>query len=417
VIAKYYAGAFINGSIYFEGEPLDVQVVVQKNISHHSMEIPIDHDKTSSVNGNFSVIAPAGNITIQIRRYPELEAGAFVMKNVTFNGLGNFAPITDEEASRKGDFYQRLINVTIDPAKLEGYVYDNIDNYDAYNLSIDTPLPDIEISILGIETFDPDTGQPQQYDYSNYETINTDDNGFYSVEGLKPGYYRIIATMDDFIIEYKLLPLQSGNSSNNISKLKPGSIEGTIYFDENNDGKYNDGEEISNIDVKLKYTKLNGEVKDVDSLITDTDGKYSFISIVPGRYIINATRYPIYETETTVTVSENVTTSYNLSMTYAPVIVSGYTIYNSTGFIAENVSIGFEIDTSVENNTAKPQTIKSNEEGYYQSKIYPGSYNVTVTHLVNESGNDVFYIFEGQITIQVGEVTKTYDIILDKQNI
>ena len=417
VIAKYYAGAFINGSVYFNGEPLNAQAVVQKNISHYGIEIPIDHDETVTVNGNFSVIAPEGNITIQIRRYPELDAGAFIMKNVTFNGVDNLAPITDEEACRKGENFQRFINVTIDPANLEGYVYDNFDNYDAYNLSIDAPLPDTEITIFGIETFDPNTGQPQQYDYSNYNTTTTDNNGFYSVEGLKPGYYRIIATINDFVIEDTLLPLQTGNNSNNISKPKPGDVDGTIYYDDNINGKYDEGEEVTDIEVALKYTKLNGETKVVDSLITESNGKYSFTSLIPGNYIINATKYPVYETETTITVNENISTSYNLSLTYAPVTVSGYTKYNSTGSIVENVSIGFEIDLSVENNTAKSQTIQSDEGGYYEFKLYPGSYNVTVTHIVNESGTDVLYNFEGQITTKIGEVTKTYDILLDKEEI
>jgi asparagine N-glycosylation enzyme membrane subunit Stt3 len=417
VIAKYYAGAFINGSVYYNGEPLNVQVVVQKNISHYGVEIPIDHDKTSTVNGTFSAIAPEGNITIQIRRYPELDAGAFALKNITFNGVGDLAPITDEEASRKGENYERFINVTIDPANLEGFVYDNLDNYTAYNASIDTPLPDIEIVVLGIETFDPDTGQPQQYDYSNYNVTTTDNKGFYSIQGLKPGYYRLLATIDDFLIEDAIIPLGSGNNSNNISKPKSGNVEGTIYYDGNDNGKYDEGEEVSNVNVSLRYTKLNGEIKIVDSLVTDTTGKYSFISLVPGNYIINATKYPVYETEDTITVSENVTEFYNLSLAYAYVTVSGYTRYNDTGSTIENVTIGFEMDGSVVNNTAEPKSVTSDNEGYFKSKLYPGSYNVTVTHMVNESGIDVLYVYEGQITIQVGEISKSYEILLDKEEL
>jgi hypothetical protein len=414
VIAKYYAGALINGSVYYNGELLNAQVVVQKNISHYGVEIPIDHDKTSTVNGTFSLIAPEGNITIQIRRYPELDAGAFALKNITFNGVGDLAPITDEEAGRRGENYERFVNVTIDPASLEGFAYDNLDNHTSYNASIDTPLPDIEVVVLGIETFDPDTGQPQQYDYSNYNVTTTDNKGFYSVQGLKPGYYRVIATIDDFLIDDAIIALVSGNNSNNISKPKSGDVEGTIYYDDNDNGKYDEGEEVSNVDVSLRYPKLNGEIKVVDSLVTDTTGKYSFISLVPGNYIINATKYPVYETEATITISENVSEFYNLSLAYAYVTVSGYTRYNDTGSTVDNVTIGFETDGSVVNNTAEPKAIASDKEGYFKSKLYPGSYNVTVTHMVNESGIDVLYVFERQITIQVGEVSKSYEILLDK---
>jgi hypothetical protein len=166
--------------------------------------------------------------------------------------------------------------------------------------------------------------------------------------------------------------------------------------------------------VSLRYPKLNGEIKVVDSLVTDTTGKYSFISLVPGNYIINATKYPVYETEATITISENVSEFYNLSLAYAYVTVSGYTRYNDTGSTVDNVTIGFETDGSVVNNTAEPKAIASDKEGYFKSKLYPGSYNVTVTHMVNESGIDVLYVFERQITIQVGEVSKSYEILLDK---
>ena len=64
-------------------------------------------------------------------------------------------------------------------------------------------------------------------------------------------------------------------------------------------------------------------------------------------------------------------------------------------------------------NNPSPQKVPD-KEGYFKSKLYPGSYNVTVTHMVNESGIDVLYVFERQITIQVGEVSKSYEILLDK---
>ena len=117
VIAKYYAGAFINGSVSFNGEPVDVQVVVQKNITQYGTEIPVDHDQNITTNGTFSVIAPAGNITLQIRRNVELGQNAFVLKNVTFNQFdkSEYAIISDNEAMRMTDNYSRYVDISIDP--------------------------------------------------------------------------------------------------------------------------------------------------------------------------------------------------------------------------------------------------------------------------------------------------------------
>jgi len=125
VIAKYYAGAFINGSVSFNGEPVDVQVVVQKNITQYGTEIPVDHDQNITTNGTFSVIAPAGNITLQIRRNVELGQNAFVLKNVTFNQFeknvtfnqfdkSEYAIISDNEAMRMTDNYSRYVDISID---------------------------------------------------------------------------------------------------------------------------------------------------------------------------------------------------------------------------------------------------------------------------------------------------------------
>jgi len=417
VIAKYYAGAFVNGSISFMGETLDAQVVVQKNITHYGTEIPLDHDKNITSNGNFSVIVPAGNITLQVRRYPELGQSAFVLKNVTFDSSTNpeLAYISDDEAMRRGGDYNRLVNISIDPANIEGYVYSNKDTNNVYNESVDEPLSGATVVLFGIDAMDPSTGQPLQYDYSMYKELTADEEGYYNASSLMPGYYRITTSdPDGFLIDDKLIMLYSGNTSQNISKPKPGAIEGKIYFDENGNSQYDVGEEMADVDVNLQYTKLSTGLEVIDSLVTDETGRYSFSSLVPGQYTINATKLPDYELEIEATIPENETEVLNISIEYAKVYLSGSTKDKNTGITVSNISIEFLSDYSVSNNTAQSTTVKSDETGSYSAVLMPGSYNVTVNQVVNENGTNVTYVYSVQLEIQIGEGTKTFDIMMAK---
>jgi len=418
VIAKYYAGAFVNGSISFMGETLDAQVVVQKNITHYGTEIPLDHDKNDTTNGNFSVIVPEGDITLQVRRYPELGQGAFALKNVTFDSTTDpeLAHITDDEAMRRGGDYNRLVNISIDPANIEGYVYFNNDTNDVYNESVDETLSGATVVLFGIDEMDPSNGQPVMYDYSMYKELTADEEGHYNASSLMPGYYRITTSdPDGFLIDDTLIMLYSGNTSHNISKPKPGAIEGTIYFDENGNSQYDDGEEMDDVDVKLQYTKLTTGLEVIDSLSTDETGRYSFSSLVPGQYTINATKLPDYEVEIEATVPENETAVLNVSIAYAKVSLSGVTKDKNTGATVSNISIEFLPEYSVLNNTAQSITAKSDENGVYSVDVMPGSYNVTVNQVVNESGTNVTYLYSGQLEIQIGEETKTFDILMAKE--
>lgn len=418
VIAKYYAGAYVNGSVDFMGTPIQTQIVVQKNVTHYGTEVPIDHDKNNTYSGNFSVIAPAGNITLQVRRYPELGAGAFTLKNVTFGSTTDpgLAPITDDEAMRRGGDYNRLVNISIDPANIEGYVYFNKDTNDVYNESVDEPLSGATVVLVGIDEMDPSTGQPVRYDYSMYGELTTDEKGYYNASSLMPGYYRITTgDPDGFLIDDALILLYSGNTSHNISKPKPGAIEGNIYFDENGNSQYDVGEEMSNVDVKLQYTKLTTGLEVVELLTTDETGRYSFSSLVPGQYTINATKLLDYEVEIEAAIPENETAVLNVSIGYAKVSLSGSTKDKDTGTTVSNISINFLPVYSVVNNTAQSATAKSDETGLYSAALMPGSYNVTVNQVVNESGTNVTYTYSSQLEIQIGEGTKTFDILMAKE--
>jgi len=429
VIAKYYEGAYVNGSVTFLGEPLAAQVVVTKAVDHqlyreilrenYTLQYPaIDHDKTTTNDtGEFNLIAPAGNITIQIRRNTELGGNAFVLKNVTFDSTTDpeLHPISDAEAMRKyGTNYERILKISIDPANIEGYVYQNEDEKNEYDPLVDQPLPNTDITLYEIEQFDSQTGNINSV--SSIKTLTTDENGRYNTSDLMPGFYLIRATLDDFVIYENYIKIYSGNNFYNISKPKPAAVEGKTYYDTNKNGKCDAGEEIGNAEVSLLYNTLEGNQKPIDKITTNANGDYSFSSLIPGSYTLKATKINAvtghldYDTSEDITLKENQTTSFNISMTLAKVKLSGYTKYDGENL--GYVDIIFKPDGGVEGNTAVQSNTASNiTTGYYEIQLTPGSYNVSATKKI---GQMTIYSYDGKLEIVKGENAKTSDISMNK---
>jgi len=436
VIAKYYEGAYVNGAVTFMDSlmQLQSQVVVQKNITHYGMEIPIDHDTDVTSDGMFNVIAPAGNITLQIRRNLELGAGAFVLKNVTFNGHegSELAPISDDDAMRiNGSNYERAVgNITIEPVSVEGYVYENKDNNTNYNTSNDEPLDNVKVTLCEIIEFNEDelinNNRLVPLNIGPERSVITNESGYYNFSNLMPGYYVITAEQDDFVIYANYgVTLHSGNNSYNMSKLEPVTIDGKVYYDAITNEQYDPGEEISDANVELFYKKfdIRGELTEeimVNVTQTDEKGEYSFSSLIPGQYVINATKlntttgYLDYAIEKPVTITGSRTE--NISIDLAPVTVSGYTKYGNETI--GNATISFLMNGSIENNTATSfQIVKSdNETGYYEVMLMPGYYNVSVNETVKEDSKNVTYIFSGQLELQKGQGRKPFfDIMMTRE--
>lgn len=420
VISKYYEGAFINGTVLFNGAPLNsVEAVVQEEVTVYGSPLAINHDNTSiGENGNFNLIAPAGDdVTIQIYRYPEIAPYGFVMKTIAFNNTGEseskYAPISDDDAMRrKGSNYERILgNVTIDPASVDGYIYQNIDDNDEYNISIDTSISNVKVDLYEINSIDPDTGMPETY--GNIQSSSTDDAGYYNISGLLPGIYILQASIDDLIIYEDYARIYSGENTYNISKPKPADVEGIVYFDENKNGEYDSGEEMKEVDVELQYIKITGDRKTIDS-VTSSDGSYSFNSLIPGQYVLSATKGNDYGIEEAVSLEENKTTTLNISLGYTSITVSGVTKSQTTNI--ENTTIRFEVDGSIVDNSAEKAETKSNTTGVYSVDLMPGSYNITAeSETINESGINVIYVYSGKLEVQIGEVSKTFDIVMTRE--
>jgi asparagine N-glycosylation enzyme membrane subunit Stt3 len=401
VIAKYYEGAFFNGSISCNNSPLPYVTVAVLD----EYGFPHDYEATDE-NGTFSLLAPGGNISLLFTYANEV-----YLKNIKFNNTNDtlYSPVSDAEAMRlNGSKYSRSFSVTVNLSTLEGYVYQDNNNNNSYEPTIDTPLSGINVQLN-----DYYFGRP-------VPSVTTDEQGHYIFKDLYPSKYNLSAVEGNYTLLNMLgINVEPGNNTHNISKPKPAGIKGIVYKDSNGDSKYTAGEEQSDVHIHLTYTKLNGDQLSVTTLTTDASGSYTFPSLTPGEYTLNATKvntstgYLDYQTEQVVTLTANVTSWVNISLTYAPVTVSGTTLYNGTG--VTGVPITFAPDKTVANNTAtKQSSATSAAQGAYTASLIPGSYNVTVKK--TESGTTV-YTFTGKLSLTIGQGTSSYNLSLTKESI
>lgn len=401
VIAKYYEGAFFNGSISCNATPLpyvSVAVLDEYGFPHDNM--------LADQNGTFDVIAPGGNITMLFTYANEV-----LLKKITFNNTNSTMmnrPVTDAEAMRlNGTNYTRNFNLSINLSTLEGFVYKDNNKNGSYEPTIDTPL-----SGITVELNDWYFGRP-------VSPVTTDAQGHYIFRNLYPSKYNVSAIENGYaLLANEPINIVPDNNSYNISKPELSAVTGVVYYDTNGDTKYTAGEEANGIQVKLSYTKLDSTDMPVNSTTTNAAGTYSFSSLVPGEYTVNASKrnsttgYLDYRTEQTVTLEANKTTWANISLAYAPVTVTGYTTYGTT--TVDNVPVTFSVDKSVKNNTAKAVTASSDASGLYVVKLLPGTYNISVT---KANGATVLYTFEGKLSITLGQRTTSYNIALTKNSI
>jgi dolichyl-diphosphooligosaccharide--protein glycosyltransferase len=438
VIAKYYEGAIINGSVYFQGEPIssNVTVVVRKNLSYvpgdTSFDTPIDYDKHEIIAGqnntyNFSLIAGAGSY-ISVIRNPELryyDRGIlpFNMKWVLFNGETgpDYAPISDDDAMRRtGSNFERTINITIDPANVSGYVYENLDGESGYNTT-DNPLNNAVVLFYEIDKFNETqiaNGMlvPEVVDSVPTKEVLTDEYGYYNASGLLPGYYALNAYISDYLIYQEIVSFQAGDNNLDIERPINSSISGTVYYDNDDNSIYNSDidEKISDATVQLiYYSNIQNNYLESKNTTTDNNGYYSFEDIVPSdNYLIQAIKGSEYEAIQQITVETNTTQIINISMSLTPINVSGYAKYLNSA--VEGATITFEKDESISENTAVNGEANTDEKGYYSVLLQPGTYNITI----KKETTALEYSLEGEkLTITKGQETASKNFELIKKSI
>jgi len=445
VIAKYYEGATVNGSLVYQGEFLDrsVMMLVQKNLSYtDEVVIPVTHDKVNISDGNFSALTGGGEIKLSVIRYPEYMSqlfsiyptigsgipasienkniGGFILKNITVQ-------VSEDEAMRLTDDKGRINigNITINPAGVEGYVFENKDDNNSFDSSSDKVLSNVSVNLIEITSIDQ-TGQPDTAGGDRGENTSSE-SGFYGVSDLFPGRYQLYASEGEFNIYGNLVNLHSGTKTLNISKAKPSNVEGKVFYDENQNGKYDSGEELKDVTVSLlhkKTTEMFTVASEIKNDTTDNKGDFSFTNLIPGSInSLNLNNYTLkietneYAAEEYIFPQENETLTYNISVGLAPVEVSGTVEYDGEAVEDKEIQIEFSPDMSVDdpvNNTAENKTANTDENGEYTVDLIPGVYNVSINH--KEEQVLVYTDTVGGFTVYKNETEKELDLNIDEKH-
>ena len=288
VFLKYYPGAIISGALTTEqGDPVkgvNVTVVDEYGIPHQLVQ--------TDENGSYSVIAPAGNITIAFT------SGS--SQNENLQGTNSIAKIqltvSEDQGMRSpydsdGDGspdYLITRNVFIKGVTVNGDVFWDNDAEGNYSASKDELIQDISVFAV-----DSDTGKTY--------TLEAPAG---SIDGVvPPGKYdfwmdavgRDILVVEDVNITY-------GDTPSIDIPLVPAEYEGYLFND--------DGSHASGIDLTL--TDLNGGY--TRTAVTDSNGSFTFSKLLEGDYSLTTTESGMVVFDTGITVSEGVSGSFNATV-------------------------------------------------------------------------------------------------------
>ena len=144
-------------------------------------------------------------------------------------------------------------------------------------------------------------------------TVQTDVNGYYHFDGLRPGLYTVAETppagyLNGLKTRGDVTPIPNSVAANAImgvavsaggvaaendfAHLNPASLTGYVYRDDNNDGRQDNGEPgIAGVTVTLSGVDDQGNaVPAGTTAITDANGNYQFDNLRPGTYTVTETQ-------------------------------------------------------------------------------------------------------------------------------
>jgi len=227
--------------------------------------------------GYLSIGAKAGTVDGQTRG---LVTDVDTLSDITLEG---------GDDSLRNDFAEAR------PASLSGYVYVDGNNNGVKD-SAEAPIAGVKLSLLDAD------GNPAGV------TVTTDANGYYSFTGLKPGTYGVTEVQPDGYYDGLDAAGTAGGTAHNpgdsitgavlvsgtqglhydFGELRPASLSGHVYADDNMNGVKDSGE-TPIAGVKLALLDADGNPTGATTT-TDASGFYSFTNLKPGTYGVSETQ-------------------------------------------------------------------------------------------------------------------------------
>jgi dolichyl-diphosphooligosaccharide--protein glycosyltransferase len=389
VFLKYYAGAYLNGTVTTtKGTPLsNVRVTVLDE-----WDIPHDTVHTDE-NGSYHLIAPAGNVTIKVTSggFEEGEFRSYAIlsqREQTELEELNINVSDDQVMRRKIDEdndgiwdYNIVKDIKIEPNILKGKVYWDMDSNDEYDLG-----SDLNISQATVHAINEDLDM----EYS----VITPENGTYIFDDLSPGNFNISLEINGHIITLEeKKALKTGDKETKDVGIKPSSISGIVnsYL-----GEQFEGEEIHLID------KLND-----DSIKTylDSEGGYSYDLLLPGNYTINVDIDGFERFSEEIGFGQGNVTWKNITLSPSTDLL-GLVYITESGSPVANSTLRFD---GLYENLGIVKFTTTNNTGFYDIDLKNGKYEIWVKH---DIGEETPFVYLNDIDVQGGIIS--FDIPLER---
>jgi fimbrial isopeptide formation D2 family protein/uncharacterized repeat protein (TIGR01451 family) len=187
-------------------------------------------------------------------------------------------------------------------ARIAGFVYADDDNDGAFDAG-ESGIGGVTVTLTGTD----DLGNPV------FLTTTTTITGAYSFDNLRPGTYTVSETQPSGYLDGRdtagtlggdttvndriasiALPPGGVSLNNNFGELRPASLSGLVYRDDNDNGVPDTGEPgISGVTVTLSGTDDLGNPVTLTTTTTIT-GFYTFDNLRPGTYTVSETQPAAY---------------------------------------------------------------------------------------------------------------------------
>ena len=288
VVLKYYPGAIVSGTMTTEqGDPVggvNVTVVDEYGIPHQVVQ--------TDDNGSYSVIAPAGNITIYFTTgsyQNENLQGSTMITKVELDVSEDQGMRAPYDADGDGSLdYLITKDVVIQGVTITGDIFWDNDAEGNYSTAKDELILDSVVTAV-----DSDTGEVFTFDAPQGSIDGTLAPGTYDIFLNVVG--RELFMIDDLNVTY-------GKETILDIPLVPAEYNGYLF---NADGSLASGIALTLTDFEGEYTR---------PVVTDSNGNFTFRKLLEGTYSLAATDPELVVFDINIDLTEGVSRSVNATV-------------------------------------------------------------------------------------------------------
>ncbi|MDG1544379.1 MAG: carboxypeptidase regulatory-like domain-containing protein [archaeon] len=368
-ILKYYDGATLYGTVATpDGSPIanaNVTVSDEYNVPHGRA--------TTDENGEYSVIAPAGNLTlaVSIGNYEtDIERVKLVSNNilVTKDNI-----IVSEEQAMRQTASDIKIDLEVEASSVSGRLFWDINKDNTFD-SNDETIPLTPVTATNIRS-------------NEVKVVNTDANGNYQLLGLAPGEYEITTVINGHDVELasytgraalsegQNIPAQGNQGPGALEsgkiwgRIAVGNVEQQIVTISLHDETNNSATETSFVNTNYFSSTCAGET-------SDTSISYCFDKLLPGNYTMRFESDSMYTGWTNNT--KNIELEQGSSRSFNATLLDGFRV---EGTLSHNSNPISNEQISFRNlNGLFSDNVFTTESGYFATILTAGTYNVYTTH-------------------------------------